>query len=78
MSTKRVGDMETVNVEPDWMVLFLAAETQLKAQTFKGQAYVLEMFQFGMRSYEAIAEGNGKGNGKEEGNWKGKRSGKLA
>jgi len=59
------GTMDTVNIEPDWTVLFLAAETQLKAQTFKGQAFVLEMFQFGMRCYEEIAEGKAEGERKE-------------
>ena len=44
--------MKSVNVEPSWMNMFRAAEAQLKAQDFDGQAFVLEMFQFGMRCYE--------------------------
>ena len=44
--------MKSVNVEPNWTNMFLAAEAQLKAQDFDGQAFVLEMFQFGMRCYE--------------------------
>ena len=44
--------MKSVNVEPNWTNMFLAAEAQLKAQDFDGQAFVLEMFQFGMRCYD--------------------------
>ena len=44
--------MKSVNVEPNWTNMFKAAEAQLKAQDFDGQAFVLEMFQFGMRCYE--------------------------
>ena len=44
--------MKSVNVERNWTNMFLAAEAQLKAQDFDGQAFVLEMFQFGMRCYE--------------------------
>ena len=44
--------MKTINVEPNWTILFKASEAQLKAQAFDGQAFVLEMFQFGMRCYE--------------------------
>ena len=44
--------MKSVNVEPNWTNMFRTAEAQLKAQDFDGQAFVLEMFQFGMRCYE--------------------------
>lgn len=44
--------MRTVNIEPNWSNMFRAAEAQLQSQDFDGQAFVLEMFQFGMRCYE--------------------------
>jgi hypothetical protein len=50
--SKERGHMKSVNVEPNWMNMFRTAEAQLKAQDFDGQAFVLEMFQFGMRCYE--------------------------
>ena len=50
--SKEREHMKSVNVEPNWMNMFWAAEAQLKAQDFDGQAFVLEMFQFGMRCYE--------------------------
>ena len=44
--------MKTINIEPNWANLFKAAEAQLKAQDFDAHAFVLEMFQFGMRCYQ--------------------------
>jgi hypothetical protein len=54
MSNPDVKLPEYVDVTPNWIQLFKYAEGLLKASDMEGKAFVLEMFQYGMRCYEAI------------------------
>ena len=47
-----------VDITPHWAGLFRFGEQLIKDADFDGKAFVLEMYQFGARCYDAIKDGD--------------------